>query len=307
MEIMTKEPLVSKRFCEDMVEAVQQLLGCQYQVEHILCQKNNGSKKDGLLIKKEGSNVAPSYHLAPMYEQFKRGYSIMELSRDLVKEYLHSEEEHGKVADEWSNLSDRSHVLNNVVYRVVNRDLNKGLLETIPYSPIDEDLVKIFYVTAVQSNQFRGTMTITDSFMDSLGLTLAELEEYAEENTPNLLKPSFKTMGSMLSSLCSEYEDTETEASMWVLTNESKMYGASTIFYDGLMESISELLGSDLYIIPSSLHEVILMKAPLPQFEGFMQSQIRSINSDSSIMSREDVLSDKLYYYKRHSNLISVV
>lgn len=114
-------------------------------------------------------------------------------------------------------------------------------------------------------------------------------------------------MGNLLSSFFGECDDTETEANMWVLTNESKMYGASTIFYDGLMESISELLESDLYIIPSSLHEVIIMKAPLPMFEDYMRGQIRSINSDANVLSREEVLSNNLYYYKRHSNQISVV
>lgn len=179
-----------------------------------------------------------------------------------------------RVADECSNLSDRNHILNNVVYRIINRAFNEELLKTVPSCPLDNDLVKIFYIIAIQSDTLTGTMTITDSFMDSLGLTLDELEEYTEENTPNLLKPSFKTMENILSSFFGECDDIETELNMWVLTNESKMYGASTIFYDGLMESISELLASDLYIIPSSLHEVIIMKAPLPYFEEYMRLQI---------------------------------
>lgn len=306
--IVEAEPLLDKRFCEDMAQTVQHLLGHQYEVEHVICPKNNGVKLDGLLIKKKGTRVAPTFYLGHLYNDFKHGQStITELSYRMVNAYLQDEEENKRFMASCTNWLDRTYILNHVVYRIINRAYNEELLKTVPYSPLDNDLVKIFYINALQSDTFTGIMTITDSIMDALGLTLAELEEYSEENTPNLLKPSLQTMENMLSSFFGEYEDSKTETSMWVLTNQSKMYGASTIFYDGLMESISELLDSDLYIIPSSLHEVIIMKAPLTMFEDYMRGQIRFINSDANALGREDVLSNNLYYYKRHSNQISVV
>ncbi|MBO5177459.1 MAG: hypothetical protein J6C07_08370 [Lachnospiraceae bacterium] len=306
--IVEAEPLLDKRFCEDMAQTVQHLLGHQYEVEHVICPKNNGVKLDGLLIKKKGTCVASTFYLGHLYNDFKHGQStITELSYRMVNAYLQDEEENKRFAGSCANWLDRTYILNHVVYRIVNRAFNEELLKTVPYSPLDNDLVKIFYINALQSDTFTGIMTITDSLMDALGLTLAELEEYSEENTPTLLKPKFRAMDSFLSILCDEYVASEPKSGLWVLTNEKNMYGASAIFYDGLMESISELLDSDLYIIPSSIHEAIISKAPLPMFEDYMRGQIRSINSDANVLSREEVLSNNLYYYKRHSNQISVV
>ena len=47
--------------------------------------------------------------------------------------------------------------------------------------------------------------------------------------------------------------------SMYVLTNTSGSLGAAALFYPDVKDKAAELLGSDYYILPSSVHEVILV------------------------------------------------
>ena len=99
---------------------------------------------------------------------------------------------------------------------------------------------------------------------------------------------------------------TDTEDEMQVLTNQSKLFGAVSILYPDVLQNIAERLHRNLYVLPSSVHEVIL----LPEREGEKGTEeslaeiVKDVNS--TVVDTEDILADSVYYYDRARKSLSV-
>ena len=80
----------------------------------------------------------------------------------------------------------------------------------------------------------------------------------------------------------------------YVLTNNSGCKGASAILYPGFLDEIRDQLGGDLYIIPSSIHECLILKQDVAEADDLKRC-ICEVNRD--VLSPGDFLSDNLYEY----------
>lgn len=147
--------------------------------------------------------------------------------------------------------------------------------------------------------------------MEIWGSSEAELLEHAQKNTPEEMQFFMCSLQEMLCHMIgqeSNYEwDSSREMPLYVLTNSQGMYGASCILYDGVLEQAAEQLGSDLYVLPSSIHEVILLPA---KGEGInsvkaLGEMVASVNCSGNVAD-EEVLSDDVYYYDRVKQQLAV-
>ena len=92
---------------------------------------------------------------------------------------------------------------------------------------------------------------------------------------------------------------------MLVLTNRANFYGASVVFYPGLLKSLAKCQGSGFYLIPSSIHEMILFpEDALCSSVAEVNQMIRDINLAD--VREEDVLSETLYHYLPESDEIVI-
>lgn len=94
---------------------------------------------------------------------------------------------------------------------------------------------------------------------------------------------------------------------MYVLTNEQKLYGAGCMLYEGVLCREAERIGADLYILPSSVHEVMLLPAVPDTGEALdgLRDLVAGINR-SDVLSARDVLSDRVFYYNRRKRELTV-
>ena len=92
---------------------------------------------------------------------------------------------------------------------------------------------------------------------------------------------------------------------MYVLTNARKALGASCILYDSMLKHCEEYLGSSYYLLPSSVHEVILIPAEAVADSGELAAMVRDINQTQVL--RTEVLSDQIYFYRPESGQLSIV
>ena len=91
---------------------------------------------------------------------------------------------------------------------------------------------------------------------------------------------------------------------MYVLTNTQKLYGAGCMLYPGLLEAISEKLDADLYLLPSSIHEVILLPAESRICQKELAEMVDSINRTE--LAADEILSSSVYYYSRTQQALSI-
>ena len=101
-----------------------------------------------------------------------------------------------------------------------------------------------------------------------------------------------------------ELEEMEDNLPMYVLTNKKKSYGAAAMFDKDALKNLANKLESNLYILPSSVHEIIC----IPEEEGmdplYIREMVKEVNMTS--VSEEEYLSDNIYYYDRETNKLSL-
>lgn len=91
---------------------------------------------------------------------------------------------------------------------------------------------------------------------------------------------------------------------MYVLTNPQKSKGAAAMLYPGLLQSIAEATQSSFYILPSSIHEVLLMKEGNGMGAKELQSMVTDINQAQ--VPPQEVLSNQVYFYDGKEQKISL-
>lgn len=216
-------------------------------------------------------------------------------------------------SDEWTLLESgpsREYLLKNIYFRIVNPCSFRYNLDEIPHKKMLGGLIKAFYIFLPSATDSVASMVLNASIMERLELTLDEVSALAEKNTPQIFKPRLYGIGSLLNILTGPSDEfTELDEAinhqMLVLTNTASLFGASTVFYDHLLEQVAEKLQCSFYILPSSLHEVILLKDFGEMNPMCLKAMVKEVNSTE--VEPEDILSENVYYYNRRLKTLSVV
>ena len=85
------------------------------------------------------------------------------------------------------------------------------------------------------------------------------------------------------------------EMPLYVLTNAIRLNGASVLFYTDCLKSFADSVGRDIFVLPSSIHEVILVPESFGLEPERMQEMVKEINQTG--VAPEEVLSDSVYYF----------
>lgn len=192
-------------------------------------------------------------------------------------------------------------VKNKIVYRLINREKNKKLLSEVPYMPW-KDLAIVFYLLLeMDEHQMQqAAMLIKKEQLEWWNTSTEDLYQNAMLNTEKLLPYELTNMYALLTEMLGveEIEDHLTaEESMYVLTNQMRSFGAAAVLYPGRLEMLALYLKENFYILPSSVHEMIILpeSGALPKEE--LNAVIQEING--SQVNAEEYLSDHAYYYDR--------
>lgn len=183
---------------------------------------------------------------------------------------------------------------------MIKTEKNRELLEEIPHLDV-LDLSLTFYVILDRQCEGSATMQITNEYMRQWNLETEELYEMAMRSVVRLLPAEFCSLPDMIRRITGiEVEairGMQRECQMYVLTNSSKIQGAACMFYPHVLEMIGEILKEDFYILPSSIHEVII----LPKSKGIAKEELDAMIQDinHTQVDTEEVLSDHAYLYER--------
>lgn len=194
---------------------------------------------------------------------------------------------------DWNLVKDR------LILSVCNA--NKKGLDGIVHTNI-EDLVLVPRVLVSRKPDFTAAAIPKDFCTTYYGVTEDDLILQAKQNAPKNLPLVLKPLESMLIDELGVPKDIvgentlEDKEGFLILTNTQKVYGAATMFYPNVMETIHSIYG-DYYIIPSSIHEVLLLKKQedLQMDESALLRMVQEVNYET--VSERDFLADSLYVY----------
>lgn len=262
-------------------------------------EKNNGITKEGLSVRKQGRKVAPTIYLEAYYGDFLEGRSIY----GICERIMESCEECGFMEDfDVDFFLDYEKIRSTIVYKLINREKNKELLEDVPHLAF-LDLALVFYCLLSDTPVGQATVLIHNSHMDLWKVSNGELYRDAKANSARLLPAELKTMGEVIRELSGE-ESEEAAVPMYVLTNTSRTLGAVSILYEGMMEACAKKLGGAYYLLPSSIHELILVPKEAVSDQERLVEMVRDINHTQ--VKNTEVLSDHIYFYLPGSGQLSL-
>lgn len=280
------------QFVQAVETRVKEVVRDEIEVCSHTAEKNNGVTRKGIMLTERGINISPTIYLEEYYRQFQSGNSLDRIAADILRLYhevrFRKSWDAGKITD-YEKVKDR------IIYRLVNRKANEKLLENMPYIPY-LDLAIVFCVLLEVTGNGTATMAVSSEHARLWGVSGEELYGMASENTCRLLPDDFSAMSKVIEEL-SDTPQEEGEECMYVLSNRIRSHGAAAILYERRLEGIGMYLESNYYVLPSSIHEVIVIPEKAAPGKEMLSQMVEEINRTQ--VADEEVLSGRAYYYDR--------
>lgn len=293
-------------FVEQLKTALYQRVDKETKIDVHKTAKNNGVTYCGLVIMKKGSNVSPNIRLDGFYASFQERISSLEEIADEIMDIFESEQRKNNLNVNF--FTDFQRAKERIMFKIVNYEGNKKRLENLPHIKY-LDLAVTFYYSVEQKEipQINASIQIERSHLDLWGIDEGTLYDLAVENTVKKMPASFRTIYDIILNILEEdgitpgkkaiedFKEKTDEVPMYVLTNGKNYFGAAALYYPGVLKKIGQTLESDLIVLPSSIHEVILL--PVEKWTDYerLNEMIEDINENH--VAKEEVLSNHFYYY----------
>ena len=165
-----------------------------------------------------------------------------------------------------------------IVYKVIRRESNEELLMQVPHECY-LDLAIVYYALMENTEFGTATLLIRNEHLKEWGITKEEIAEAAKKNTPSLLRLEVRVLA--------DY--------MYIVTNSITSFGAAVMLYDDFWKRMRTLIGENFYVLPSSVHELILIPECYVMDKRRLQEMVKEVNRTE--VENEEILSDNVYYY----------
>lgn len=298
-----------EEFKKCMMRQVQERFPDSYRIEIHHVVKNNQLELESLVILCEGVNVSPQFYLQRYYERYRQGESVTLLADEIAEAYRST-----LTQCDWKNLDlSLDYCRERIVYRLVSREKNEEQLEGIPYIPF-LNLVITFHCLMMQEEDGIGSVRVNNALLEEWGLDHKALFAMAQKNTVRLFPVRICSMEKMLLELLEESENKqyyeeqikpgECGQESYVLTNEMGVNGAAVILYPDCLSMVGKSIGEDFYLLPSSIHEMLVVPASTHIEREALKNMVREVNR--RCVEIDEVLSDDVYFYSRKSGVIEI-
>ena len=261
--------------------------------------KNNDHKKDAIIITMPGSQVSPTIYPENYYGMYESGHTVEYITSQILDGCINSFDLSFPSSD---LFYDMDYVRDRITFRLINAPMNKELLKGVPYVPY-LDLAIVFFLLIDSNDDLLSGFMIHDSHAAQWDLTTDELYSLALKNTPGLLPIKLSNISEFLCAHMEEHQDiadvldytSDYDLPMYIMSNEHNVSGAATLLYPDAISSFAKKEGSDILILPSSIHEVILVPMSPGLTADYINEMIAAGNS--TLSNPEEILSDHYYYY----------
>ena len=301
-----------KEFSERLLVVIQSMLPEGYEARLNTVHKNNNRKREAIIIRSGSSSMFPNIYLEQYYDSLIKGREMNDIANEVVNIALDNHSDKDVV----SQISDLSTVSSKIVFRLINSSLNKERLGEVPHIII-ENMAKVYFIVLDINVDGVSSIMITNDFLSGWNVSPEKLDKLSNINTPKLFPSIIKNMNQCICDILSDQKEELTidedehfedfindfmknmssreNERMYVLSNNKGINGAGTILYPNVLQELATKLNSDLYILPSSIHEVILLPARARTSSRALREMVVDVNS--SQVAPEEVLSNEVYYY----------
>lgn len=247
--------------------------------------------------------VSPTIYINDIFEEYQRTNDYEGALKNAANMMAQAMDTASEVIPE-INMDQAS---DNIVFQLVNTEQNKSMLENIPNRNFHDLSIIYRWIVKLDSDGCQSVM-MTNDLAEKMGMDEDQLYRCAIKNTKRMLPPVIKSMNEVLMGMCPELadalaEEIPPERSMWIITNSIGINGASSIVYSDELQKLAEKFDSDIYILPSSIHEAIAVSTAMGDpYE--LAEMVHDINMGQ--VRLEERLSNQVYRFDRESGKISL-
>ena len=259
-------------------------------------EKLQGESYTAITLTPEGTNVGMNLNANQLYGRLQHGESydrILKSAVDQAKEQL-AHIPSFNIAE----LSSYETARELLFVDVVSTKANAEMLSKVPHTEM-EDISMVYRMQVEQLSDGAATVLINDGLMERMGITGEQLHADAMANSEQLRPVSMRTMAEVMSEMMGLPEEAfpmnTGVPQMYVVTTQDSFHGAAAAFYPDFMDKAAREIGGDFFILPSSVHEVLLLPDDGSQNIEELKAMVTGINATE--VAPADRLTDSVYHY----------
>lgn len=296
-----------EKFVEEVLAAVKEKAVGAFKAKIITTTKNNGVILTGITGAAEGRNISPCIYLNDYYKEYKSGWiGVNEAAENVYLKILeHGNDLKGIDMDDitkWERIRPRIHA------KLINMERNKEMLAGMPWKRF-LDLAEVYYVKMDGIiDGGNASFLVNNSHMEMWGQDEESIHQTALSNMHKDGGPLFESMETVIRKIMADDELPFTsgmpDADMYVLSNRDRLLGAAEILDSSTLEMVSSELEGDFIVLPSSIHESVIIPADAGISYQELAVMVYEINRTQ--VDVEERLSDHVYLYERDKGTLKI-
>ena len=302
-----------ENFKESFTEALQEDLygkGIEARFDAKSVEKLNNEGYDAVTVTPTDSNIGVTLNVEAFYQAYENGASMDEVVSKASDTVVRGFDNQPTI--DVASLMDYEQMKDKLIMEVVSTEANADMLANVPHKEM-EDMSVVYRFVIDSNDDGRATILATNNMIEAMGVTPDQLHEDAVKNAPEL-KPAVITgmsevmaemMGMSPEEMAMMGMPTDpADEQMFVATVPDKIHGAGVLAYQDFMDQAAERVGGSFYILPSSLHEVLLVPDNGQMSLHDLESMVREVNATQ--VAPEDKLTDNVYHYDAEAKVFEL-
>ena len=296
MENMDYESF-QKEFTEDIKEKLYEMGYGDVDIKINNIKKVNRDY-EAMNVVPEGGVMGVSFNLEEIFTKFEQSGDYDSVLKNTTSFVANGIDTAPKT--DIDNLLNYEEMKNKLSIEVISAEANKELLLNIPHDRI-EDLAAVYRFVLKSESTGKASILVSNEMMQKMGITHEQLKNDALYNAPIIRPAVIKGMNEVIKELMGKeaYElangTGNVEESVYVATVPDKDSGAGVLSYQNFMDQAAERVGGDFFILPSSIHEILIVKDDGEMKAELLRNMVQQINRTE--LMPEDKLSDNVYHY----------
>lgn len=277
--------------------------------------KINDQKNHGFCFQKDGIKASPTLYLDQAYDLFRHGASLEHLMGDVTRAYLESID---RGLDPAKPDLSFDNIRNKLSLRLVETKRNREYLLDKPYLDVGNGLALICDLQLSRNMSECWRTVVNNGIAEANGYNKNELFQEAIRSAVKMDPPEMMDLQNVIfgdedgKNLLS---GTDTDAPLrgkagsnepiYIISSRGRQFGAAAFFYPGVKEQAADILGEGYTVLPSSLHEVLLVpdSSRIPVRD--LQNMVKETNR--SQVEPKDILSDNIYHFDNFQGKLSTI
>ncbi len=265
-------------------------------------------KLDGITLKgtKDADlTVCPTMYIQDLYRNYNQIGDLNEVLTKAANTFAGAFAE-GKGMEEKLEYAKAK---DNIVFQLINTEQNKEYLAERPHRDFNDLSVVYRWVVSLDGDGVQ-SVAIDNNMAGRLGCSEEDLFAAAMENTKRIFTPTVNPIVDFIKDMSMSdemremlFQELPADNFMYVFTNSSGVHGATTMMYEEKFHELAEKMESDLYILPSSVHEVIAISTKMGTPEE-LAKMVKEVNMTQVDLC--DRLSNQVYHYDRNARTITM-